>query len=229
MLWYKGWLETRFRLLVALGFSASTLAYAYSSGVHALAGVKALLGGVAILVAMLCGMLAGAGVATQPALQATKGLHGSMMFTLSLPVSRLHLLVVRAALGWLEIVSGIAVLCFGMWALFPVLRATTTAAEMLEYAGVLITCASGPYFISVLLATFLDDLWRLYGTAIAFGALWWVSNHVRLPAPMNIVRAMGEGSPLIAHTMPWAAMAFSLGLAAVLFAAALKAVQSREY
>jgi hypothetical protein len=40
---------------------------------------------------------------------------------------------------------------------------------------------------------------------------------------------MGEGSPLVAHTMPWATMAFSLGLAAILFIGALKIVQRLEY
>lgn len=229
MLLYKGWLETRFRLFFALAFVGVNLVFAYSRGVHALAGVKVLVGVTGILAAVLAGMLAGAGVATQPAVQATKGLHGSMMFTLSLPVSRFRLLAARAGLGWLEMAGGIGMLCCGMWAMFPILRAATTAAEMVEYAAVLITCASGLYFMSVLLATFLDDLWRLYGTAIAFGTLWWASNHPSLPASMNIFRAMGEGSPLIAHTVPWAAMAFSLGLAAILFVAALKVVQSREY
>ncbi len=40
---------------------------------------------------------------------------------------------------------------------------------------------------------------------------------------------MGDGSPQVAHTMPWTAMAFSIGLAAILFFAALKIVQAREY
>jgi hypothetical protein len=227
MLWYKGWIETRFRLLFALGFVGFVLVAAYSNGLKA--PVKAFAGNAPLLVAVLSGLLASAGITTQPALQATKGLHGSMLFTLSLPVSRFRLLTVRAGLGWLEMAGGIGTLCCGMWALFPILRATTTAAEMLEYAGVLITCASGIYFISVLLATFLDDLWRVYGTMISFVALWWLSDRTPLPASVNIFRAMEEGSPLIAHMMPWTAMAFSLGLAAILFFAALKIVQTREY
>jgi hypothetical protein len=40
---------------------------------------------------------------------------------------------------------------------------------------------------------------------------------------------MREDSPVLAHTMPWTAMAFSLGLAALLFFAALKVAQTREY
>jgi ABC-2 type transport system permease protein len=229
MLWHKGWLETRFRLLFALGFSALILISAYSSGGKAHFSVKTAVAIVPLLVATLSAMLAGAGIVTQPAIQATKGLHGSMMFTLSMPVSRFRLLAVRAGIGWLETVGGAAAFCCGMWTLFPVVRATTTAAEMLEYAVVLIACTSGLYLISVLLATFLDDIWRVYGTVITFGALWWLSSHAPLPAYLNVFRAMGEGSPLITHTMPWAAMAFSVGLAVVLFLAALKVVRSREY
>jgi hypothetical protein len=217
MLWYKGWLETRFRLLFALGLVGVVLVSLGPSG------------SVTLLVALLSCMLAGAGIATQRALQATKGLHGSMLFTLSLPVSRFRLLAVRASLGWLEMAGAIGVMCCGMWMLFPVLRGTATAVEMLEYAGTLIACASGLYFISVLLATFLDDQWRMYGSMIAFGALWWLSNHTPVPASANIFRALVEGSPLPAHTIPWTAMALSLGLAAGLFVAALNVVRTREY
>jgi hypothetical protein len=229
MLWYKGWLETRFRLLFALALVGFSLVSLYSVGLRAQTGVLALVGIATVFAATLSFMLAGAGIATQPALQATQGLHGSMLFTLSLPVSRFRLLAVRAGLGWLEMVGGIGMLCCGTWALFPILRVTTTAAEMLDYAGVLITCASGLYSISVLLATFLDDQWRMWGSIFAFAALWWLSNHTPLPASANIFRAMVQGSPLIAHTMPWTAMVFSLGLAAILFFAALKVVRTREY
>ncbi len=227
MLWYKGWLETRFRLLFALAVGGFVqISMYYSSGTKA--PVLALVGSASVFAALLSGMLAEAGIATQPAIQATKGLHGSMMFTLSLPVSRFRLLAVRAGLGWLDLIGGIGMLCWGMRALFPILRATT-AAEMLEYTGVLIACATSLYFISVLLATLLDDLWRLWGTMITFGSLWWLSSHTPLPARANIFRAMGEGSPLIARTMPWTAMGISLGLAAILFFAALKVARSREY
>jgi negative regulator of sigma E activity len=40
---------------------------------------------------------------------------------------------------------------------------------------------------------------------------------------------MGESSPLFTHTFPWASMGISLGTAAILFLAALKVVQTREY
>jgi hypothetical protein len=122
-----------------------------------------------------------------------------------------------------------AAMCCAMWFLFPPLRAAATPEEMIKYAVVLIICGSGLHAIPVLLATFLDDQWRMQGSGVAFGALWWLSDNIPLPASANIFRAMGEGSPLIAHSMPWTAMAFSLELAAILFFAALKIVQTREY
>jgi negative regulator of sigma E activity len=40
---------------------------------------------------------------------------------------------------------------------------------------------------------------------------------------------MGESSPLVAHTLPWTAMLFSLALAAAFSLAAMKIVRLREY
>jgi hypothetical protein len=117
-----------------------------------------------------------------------------------------------------------------MWLVLPVMRGAATATEMFGYVATLIACASALYSISVLLATFLDDLWRMWGGMIAFGALWLLGSWAQLPASVNIVRAMmGDGSPLLAHTIPWATIAFSLGLAAVLLFAALKIARAREY
>jgi hypothetical protein len=144
-------------------------------------------------------------------------------------VSRLRLLAVRASIGWLESVGVIGALCCGLWLVSPAFKATATPVEMLEYAGTLVACASALYCLSVLLATFLDDQWRAWGSMIGSAALWWLSTHTPLPASVNIFRAMREGSPLLAHTMPWTAMAFSLGVAAILCFAALKVVQTREY
>jgi hypothetical protein len=235
MLWYKGWLETRFRLLFTLVFATFILLLQYSTRTAAPQppGKGAVYGLVMFsnptLVLMICALLGGAGIVTQPSLQATKGLHGSTLFTLSLPVSRLRLLAVRAGMGWLEVVAVIAALCSGMWIVSPAFRTVATPVEMLEYTGTLIACASALYCFSVLLATFLDDQWRAWGTMLSAAALWWLSTHTPLPASANIFRAMREGSPLLAHTVPWTAVTFSLGLAALLFVAAIRVVQIREY
>src|SRR5580700_5790555 len=118
MLWYtlayKSWRETRFRLLFALAFVGFFLVQLHTVGIKAPAGVKVAVGIAWIFVASISIMLAGAGIVTQPSFQATKGLHGSILFTLALPVSRLRLLAVRAGLGWLEMAAGIGIMCCGM-------------------------------------------------------------------------------------------------------------------
>ncbi|HEV8061491.1 MAG TPA: hypothetical protein VGP68_16550, partial [Gemmataceae bacterium] len=132
-------------------------------------------------------------------------------------------------LGWLEMAGGIGWLCCLLWLLFPVIRSTATPREMAGFAAVLIVCGSVFYCITVLLATFLDDLWRVWGSFLCYGAVWWLAFKIPAPASVNIFLAMGDGSPMLAHKMPWTAMAFALGLVAVLFFAAFKVVQYREY
>jgi uncharacterized membrane protein YpjA len=232
MLWHKGWLETRFRLLLGLAFMGVLLASFYSDRSKPLPPGAGSIGFLLVSVScvgLIAGLLAGAGIATQPGVRAAKGLHGSMFFTLALPVSRFRLLAVRAGLGWLEMTAAIGLFCLGMWTVSPVLQSTATAAEMLEHAAVLIVFASALYCMSVLLATFLDDQARMLGTMILFGALWGLSNRLPLPASANIFEAMGSASPLIAHAIPWPAISICLASAAALLAAALKVVQTRDY
>jgi len=222
MLWYKGWLETRFKLLVSLGFLGFILVTLYSLRTP----VTGLVVMAITFVIMIYTILAGTGIAGRSSFRSTKG---SALFTVSLPVTRFRLLAVRAGLGWLEMSGAIGALCWGMWLVSPVASATVTAGEMFEYAGTLVACSSSLYSMAVLLATLLGARWSGWGCMIAFGALWWLSTHTPMPASLDVVRAMNESSPLLAHTMPWPAMGVSLALAAVLFFAALKIVQTREY
>ena len=101
--------------------------------------------------------------------------------------------------------------------------------EMLEQAGVLIVCGSAVYFLSVVLATFLEDQWRIWGTMIAVGLMFWLSMKFSLPAAVDLIKAMGRGSPVVAHTIPWGAMGFAAGLSAVLFGVAVMIARMREY
>ena len=135
MLWHKGWLETRYRLLFALGFVGLFQTLQYKSvttpqGIFALVQFT-----VPVLVVMTYSLLAGAGIATQPSLVASKGIHGSTLFTLSLPVTRLRLMSVRAAIGWLEGIGVVGVLCCVLWLSSPALRAMVGPGTMLQYAA----------------------------------------------------------------------------------------------
>jgi hypothetical protein len=235
MLWLKGWLETRVRFCIALALLALLLVFARAvPATPGAPGARLPIFGVIMFsnptfIVMACAFLAGAGINTQPSFQAMKGIHGSTLFTLSLPVSRLRLLAVRAFIGWMEGMCAVGIFCGALWVTSPALRGVATANEMLKYAGTMMICSSALYFISVLLATFLEDQWRVWGTMLSCIGLWWLSGEGFLPASADLFRAMGTDSPLIAHTIPWHALSFSMGLSMILFLAALAIVQTREY
>ncbi len=232
MLWYKAWLETRLRLWIALGWMSFLLVFASlrtvapRPGTNPVVGLSLMMGS---FVTVMCTWFAGAGIISQGSFQFLKGMHGSTQYTLSLPVSRLRLLTIRATLGWLLMASIIGIFCCGVWLVAPSLTARATLPGITEYAVTVVACASAFYFLSVLLATFLDDQWRCWGTMIPCVAVWGLPYVMSVPEYTDIFRAMGEGSPLVSHAMPWPAMAFSLALAAAWFLAALKAAQRREY
>jgi hypothetical protein len=229
MLWHKGWLETRYKFLFAIFMVGLVQILGKKLMTTPEGTVMHIRNTSPLLVAMICTLLAGAGVATQPSFVTTKGIHGSTLFTLSLPVSRLRLMSVRATLGGLEAISVIGVRCCALWFLSPPLRAAAGLGLMLQYAATLIGCGSAIYSVSVLLGTFLDDQWRVWGTMLVSAGLWWLSAHTWFPVFLDLFRGMGEGSPLIAHTVPWNAILFSMFLSAVLFSAALRVLRAREY
>jgi hypothetical protein len=72
MLWYKGWLETRFRLLFVLGFGAFFVFLATHTGNFALTPGQRLVNGLSTYWWAAAVMLAGAGIKTQAAFQATR-------------------------------------------------------------------------------------------------------------------------------------------------------------
>jgi hypothetical protein len=173
--------------------------------------------------------LAGSGIKTESDLQPKKGLHGSLYFTLSLPVSRFRLLATRAGLGMLEAAGVLAIAPCYIWTFFSVLRMHLTGSDLFAYWVTLSICASPFYSLGVLLSTFLDDIWQYLTSMIGVVFLWWLLSRPFLPASVNIFRAMGQSSPLSTHTFPWASMGVSLGVAAILFLAAWKVVQARDY
>jgi hypothetical protein len=227
MLWYKAWLETRFRILF-LVFGSLLIAPSLSR-INSSSRVEQLIHVLIYLWISVPIMLAGAGIKTQAPLQTTKGLHGSMYFTLSLPVSRFRLLTVRATMGMLEVIVVIAGECLALWFVAPILGMHLTRSDALEYFAAVLVCALGFYCLSLLLTTFLDDLWQIWGSMIVIGFLFWLSNTSPVPQSLNFFRALADSSPLFTHTLPLTIMGVSLGAAAILFLAAVKVVQLREY
>lgn len=233
MLWYKGWLETRWRLLYTLVFGGYSMFMLHRGSMNTLGlgrfGPGRLLDIFAVIWMIVPIMLAGSGIKTQAAFRALKGLHGSMLYTLTLPVSRLRLILVRTGLGMTETAGVFVLISVGVWLLSPSLKASATVVDVLENALAITICSTVVYFISVLTSTFLDDIWQILSSVLTVAVLSWLAANISWLSSVNIFRAMGSESPLVTHAMPWASMGVSLCGAAILLWVAVKVAEAREY
>lgn len=237
MLWYKSWLETRWRLFIAVAFY---LAFDVFIAVHPMyirAGTSVAATALGILqtsgtvyvLAFVALILGGSGIDTRPAFQGNRGIHESRLYTISLPVTRLRLLTVRASLGWFEMAMSIAIVCFGSWISFWPLREAVEPQQVLGFTIACLGCATGLYAVSMLLSSFLDGAWKFQIGVAVFALLWWLLRQFKIPVSVDAFWEMRDGSGVIAYTIPWTAMAISMGCAALLFFATLRIVRSREY
>src|SRR3954465_11017502 len=133
MLWKKGWYETRIRLLFALALVV-VIAVLAMDPAPAAAGSGPLVGATMIPAMFAALLLAGAGVKTQlGGLQRSRGLHGSMYYTLSLPVTRTRLFNVRVSLGLAE-TAVIQVLTWSaIWLVHPAIRANPVPSDLFKH------------------------------------------------------------------------------------------------
>jgi|KBSMisStaDraftv2_1062788.scaffolds.fasta_scaffold68870_2 hypothetical protein len=239
MLLMKNWMETRWRFAFAVGVLAFFMVagYMHSSDaprpnpVPAEQRLPITLSTFSLFSVMLSVTLAGAGVRTQAPFRAGKGQHGSTHFTLSLPVSRLRLLTMRSGIGALELFAvvslGVACLALVLPRQFPELN--FPALDTLRYAFTLYTCLMASFCISVVLATFLDDVWQMWGSLLLIAAIRGASAAIKIPENFDPFRTVDSASPFITHTIPWGAVAVCLTFAAGLWLVAARIVQTRDY
>jgi hypothetical protein len=226
MLLRKNWLETRWRLTAMFVYLILFQAISYHNQRPG-EKVSNLLIPAFMILTFGSATLAGAGVKTQSPIGFPEGLAESTQFTLALPVSRLRLMAVRAAVGLME-TSAVTVFAACLtWTLFPALRASTTAGDFARAVLTTLFWLTGPYCAAVLFETVLMEPFSMVAAGWAFGLLLWVLHKIA-PA-VDIVRAFGQASPLITHRLPWSQMATSAGLALMLSLAAVWIVQTREY
>ena len=227
MLWKKGWYETRIRLLFVLALLAVITVLAMDPA-PAAAGFGPVVGATTIPAMFAALLLAGAGVKTQlGGLQRSKGLHGSMYYTLSLPVTRTRLFSVRVSLGLAEM-AVIQVLTFSaIWLVQPAIRANP--APLFKHGVSAFFCVTAVYSLGVFFSSFLDDVYQHWATVFTVVGTIVILSRVPLPAWMDAFLVLSLASPLSTHTMPWIAMAVLLGLSGMLLLIAFKIVRSLEY
>jgi hypothetical protein len=218
----KAWMETRWRLLVLAVYLLIALALNFRSPTGTTVLTTAW-----FMLTFLATSLGGSGVISQAPFVFSEGVAGSTQFTISLPVTRLRLFVVRAAVGLVETAAVTAVTALFIWALFPALRAIATPGDYARLVLTTIFFLMAPYCAHVLFSTWSAEPFSI-AYAIGTLILLLLLCHQLTPG-LDIVRAFGEASPLQTHKLPWPQLTTSVALALILSSAALWVVRTREY
>ncbi|MGA3210398.1 MAG: hypothetical protein ABSD20_03770 [Terriglobales bacterium] len=235
MLWFKAWLETRWRF----GFAVASILLMWltplwlpSIGIKLPSGVppsRLWLGvhlGSLLLYVFAAIFLAGSGINSQTNYGVTSGFHGSMLFTLSLPVSRRRLLFVRAGLG--ALLTSVLVAAMAGFTLLQ-RPGAASAPQCLAYVVRAIVCTMAVYALSVLLACLLDEVWQLIAASLCWIAVLVLQIKFDVVSRISPLRGMSLVSYPATAPMPWAPVLASVVFTAVLLYTSLLVVRRKEY
>jgi hypothetical protein len=247
MLWYKFWLDTRWRFLVGLVLmagSAFTIVLAYPRIMQLMpllppADTSSELGRrireAALLSREYRGYVWSQWFRQQPTqlgtlfavLLGTGGLvspaGGGALFTLSLPVSRERLVAVRAAAGLAELlaIALVASLVFPMAS--PAVGQTYGIGSALVHGVCWFTAGAVFFSVALFFSTVFSDIWRPLLFACAIAVVLFMSEFVvRDLAPYSLFRVMSAERYFRTGSVPWAGVIASAAISAgVLYGAAL--------
>jgi hypothetical protein len=224
----NGWLQTRWRFLGVFGMAVVCLAINYQTRNNPRTA-----GSVLILMWMVLSssvvMLAGSGVKSQATTHISfpEGLAQSTQFTISLPVSRKFLLIVRAGIGLFEAFAATAIVASTVWALFPTISAGMTPADFVRLTLATLLWLPLPYCAALLCQAFMPEPTQYFLAGYGLMLVLWLLHKIA-PA-VDVVRAFGAASPLVTHRLPVSQLATADVLAATLLLVAIWEVTRREY
>jgi hypothetical protein len=232
MLWHRFWLETRFRMIFVVVWSLFFFGVGlYPIATRPSATADQVMGLFLIqttfIAFLAASMLAGSGVRTQTFGRNYRGLHGSVHFTLSLPVTRTRLLLTRTAIGFAETILVVLLVSIAAWAAVGSMRAQASVSAVIGHAFFIAIASIGIGGLAVLASTVFDDVvqtWLVTGVAIMLFIF-----RTQLPPWLNVIGAMTEGSPLVAGSEPWAMVAGSIAAGGLCVLAAGRVVAAQEY
>lgn len=249
MLWYKSWLETRWRFLIGLALMLCSAA----GGVMVWPQVQKLL---PMVPSNLDGEIGrrvreAADLARSyrgyvwsnwfrqnlshmvtlfAALLGTAGLlsnSGGALYTLSLPLSRRRLLGVRAATGLAELF----VLAIAPSLLIPLLAPTVGASygigDALIHGLCAFVAASLFFALAFLLSTVFDDPWRPLLIALAVAFLFLVVDQIS--SAFSVFRVMSGETWFRSGRLPWGGLLATASLSVLLCGSAVVNFARRDY
>jgi ABC-type transport system involved in multi-copper enzyme maturation permease subunit len=168
-------------------------------------------------------ILGGIGILSQTTRDAT-------LFTLSLPVSRRRLIVIRAATGLAQLAIMALVPSLVIVAVSPAVGEHYGIGPALVHGGLLFVAGSVFFSLSFLLSTFWTDPWRpaliALGAAIVIGLCEQVSSDF---ARFGIFRVMSGEDYFRGNGVPWIGLAITTPLSALMLYLATLNLERRDF
>jgi ABC-2 type transport system permease protein len=254
MLWYKAWLETRWRFvigLVVLVCSAAGLILFYPRALQLVTAMPQLEVGGPLGVRIQenvtlareyrgyvwsqwfrqtlpqTGTLFAVLLGSGGVLASTAG---PRMFTLSLPVSRGRLLGTRTAAGLLELFVLFLASALALPLTSPAVGETYSVGAAMVHGGCAFVAASVFYSIACYLSTVFTDMWRpplvAIGVAIALNALEYVLHAASLYGVFGVMR--GE-TYFRTGSLPWLGLLASAGASAALLYGSMLNMRRQDF
>jgi hypothetical protein len=167
---------------------------------------------------------ASAGIGTETSFRPRQSLHPSMMFTLSLPITRRRLVLVREAVGAVATLGlGCGILA-ALWSASGGVRSLLSPAQFAAYGIGVLSAALVAYGISAALAAVLDDLWQTYAALAIVAVLVFA-----LPATRIWSAALPAGASAGAPLPLPGAILLALTATAALSLLSVRLVERREF
>jgi ABC-2 type transport system permease protein len=238
MLWYKSWVETRARFLVSLcGMVALSSYFVYNEGqgvgkhtgvgwyyrsLHMGHGLIAAMWVAAVMLLMMGGLL-------------REKAAGASTFTLSLPVSRTHLMEVRILFGLCQAMA-LAIIPWGAMFWVSTVTGKTTAVYQALFHVVLLAGGGLVFFAVALLVSSLVE-GEYTAPAISFGILFADAiapgdRPFQAFSPWTFMvgsEYFDRKTNLLIGLIPWLHVTASVLLAALLTLIAIKVIQRRDF
>jgi ABC-2 type transport system permease protein len=253
MLWYKAWLDTRWRFLIGLGLLtvvalANVLSYPYVQGVMELAlkaGSSSPVAHEIDRAAQLSSSFRGyvwaqvvhenliflwALFAVLLGADGPFSQRSGAVFTLSLPVSRRRLFTVRAATDLAELLLLALVPMLLIPLMAPVVGQSYAPADALVYSVAVFLGGAVFYCMTLLMSTLFEDRWKSIVLALAIVVVVQVCKDL-LPAVTSFTPAgaMDGESYFRTGTLAWTGIAIWVAAAVALFHAAMRFIDARDY
>ena len=250
MLWYKSWLETRWRFLIGLfvlmcSAAGSVVAYPYVVKMTATMPVD--MGGMIgarvreavelahsfrgyiwsnwfrqnlVQIGTLLSILLG--------IASLASESGGALFTLSLPVSRQRLLHVRAATGLAELFTLVLIPTLLVPLLAPVIGQHYSVASAVVHTICFFAGATLFFSIAILLSTIFSDPWR--PLMIAIGAAFALGLAGLFDVEwLGVFRVMSGESWFRESRMPWIGLVATAAVSASIYFGAVRNLVRRDF